>query len=393
MVPSNSLGGSNLHVWQLLSNWKWTERAEPAVDLALAQSKMGVHVVFICGRPRGQKKTDVDYHARQKGLSSIYVLEMPKHFRALSALRDYRKLKELLTELKPDVLHSNMRNAHMMTALLKRAPGRPLIINSCYNPEGPRNDLRSRFLYRFCTDGLVVIGEKAKRKALERRCFSSATVLVAEPGVDLDRFSPDRKLSMNRKSFGLHKGHFVLGMVTRIRESRRLDIVLAAMYALAKEFPQLRLLLVGRGRKGAVESLVERPTQAMRISDRIVLPGYCDEDRLVAAYHSMDVLAYPMPGTDKSCRTVREAMAAGLPVIAPRIGFLPELIEDHVTGRLTTENGGELTGILKDFIQNKAKLHEMGHRALETSRQRFDPGLQAQKILSFYHKLLKDLNV
>lgn len=389
MVPSNSVAPSNLHVWHLLSNWKWTERAEPAVGLALAQQRMGVRVAFVCGRSRSKKKNDVEYHARQKGLSSIYALEMPKHFRVLSALRDFLKLKKMLAELNPDVLHCNMRNAHMMAAFLKRAPGRPLIVNSCYHPEGLRRDQRSRFLYRFCTDGLVVISEKAKQKTLERRCFSPATVLVAEPGVDLNRFSPDRKLPMNRMSFGLEERHFVLGMVTRIRESRRLDIVLAAVNALAKEFPQIRLLLVGRGRKGAVESLVERPAREMKIDDRIVLPGYCDEDRLVAAYHSMDVLAYPMPGTDKSCRTVREAMASGLPVIAPRIGFLPELIEDHATGRLTAEKGVELTGILKDFIRNETKLREMGRRALETAKQRFAPSLQAERTLNFYRKLLK----
>ena len=355
----------------------------------LWRSKKWVSVSRLSAVGLVEKKNDVEYHARQKGLSSIHVLEMPKHFRALSALRDFLKLKKLLAELNPDVLHCNMRNAHMMAALLKRASGRPLIVNGCYHPDGPRKDLRSRFLYRFCTDGLVVISEKAKQKALEHRCFPSTTVLVAEPGVDLHRFSPDRKLAMNRKSFGLDEGHFVLGMVTRIRESRRLDIVLAAVNALVKEFPQLRLLLVGRGRKGAVESLVERPAREMKIYDRIVLPGYCGEDRLVAAYQSMDVLAYPTPGTDKSCRTVREAMASGLPVIAPRIGFLPELIEDHVTGRLTDEKGVELTDILTDFMRNETKLREMGRRALETAKQRFAPSLQAERTLSFYRELLK----
>ena len=126
----------------------------------------------------------------------------------------------------------------------------------------------------------------------------------------------------------------------------------------------------------------------MNILDRIVLAGYCEQDRLVAAYRAMDVLIYPIPGSDKSCRTVREAMAAGVPVIAPEIGFLPELIEDRVSGRLMDVSGESLAKIIEDLLQDKNKLRQMGRRSLEIAGQRFSLGLQASKTLSFYHQLL-----
>ena len=151
------------------------------------------------------------------------------------------------------------------------------------------------------------------------------------------------------------------------------------------------MLLVGRGRKGAVEKVVEKPAREMDILDRIVMAGYCEDDRLVAAYRAMDVLVYASPGSDKSCRTVREAMAAGLPVIAPGIGFLPELIEDHVSGRLMDLSWESLAKILEELIDDKVKLREMGRRSLETSIQRFSLMLQAERTLDFYQKLLKSL--
>jgi glycosyltransferase involved in cell wall biosynthesis len=103
----------------------------------------------------------------------------------------------------------------------------------------------------------------------------------------------------------------------------------------------------------------------------------------------MDVLVYASPGSDKSCRTVREAMAAGIPVIAPAIGFLPELIEDHVTGRLMDVSGENLAIILEELIREDIKLHDMGRRSIKTAILRFSPMLQAEKTLNFYHKLLK----
>jgi glycosyltransferase involved in cell wall biosynthesis len=108
----------------------------------------------------------------------------------------------------------------------------------------------------------------------------------------------------------------------------------------------------------------------------------------VAAYRAMDVLVYPIPGSDKSCRTVREAMAAGVPVIAPEVGFLPELIQDHSTGRLMALAWESLAKILEELILDKAQLSEMGQRSLQTAIRRFSPILQAEKTLDFYHKLL-----
>jgi len=378
----------NIRILHLLSNWKWTAISEPAVDLALAQMRLGARVSFCCGRSPGGQDDDVAYYARRKGLTPVHVLEMPKHMRILAALRDYGRLKKIIQEFAPDIVHCHMRNAHLMAALIRKFSGKFFIVNSSYSPGGPRNDLRSRFLFRFCNDGLVTINEKSLTKALAEGGFSAGSVRTAEPAIDLDRFSPDRRISDNLNSFGLPEGAFVLGMVTRIRDTRRIDLALAALHALAEEFPHLTLLLVGRGRKGAVESVVKKPAGGMGILDRVILPGYCDGDRLVAAYRAMDVMVYPIPGSDKSCRTVREAMAAGVPVIAPGLGFLPELIEDNVTGRIIDFSWQSLAKTLQELVPDKTKVNELGRRALLTARQRFSSKLQAQRTIEFYDKLL-----
>jgi len=245
-----------------------------------------------------------------------------------------------------------------------------------------------RLLYKFGTDGLVVLNEKSKQAAMAGNGVEAQRLQVVEPGIDLARFSPRREIEADRRFFGLKPDYFVIGVVSRIRDSRRLDILLNALSALAPTHSQLRLLLVGRGREGAVEAVVEKPAREMKISDRIVMPGYCHGDLLVAAYRAMDILVYPIPGSDKSCRTVREAMAAGIPVIAPAIGFLPELIEDHVTGRLMDPAGESLAGILRELMQDKDKLRGMGDHALECATRRFALDLQARKTLDFYQRLL-----
>jgi glycosyltransferase involved in cell wall biosynthesis len=379
----------HLKILHLLSNWKWTEVSEPAVELALAQKQLGAEIEFVCGRgPADRAKRRVDYHAHKKKLNSLHVLDMPKHLKILSAIRDCAAFRPMLKRFKPDVIHCHKKNAQLMGVLSRGVSKRPLIVRGCYDSEGPPRDLRSRLMYKFGTDGMVVINERSRQRAVACHGIPFETVQVAEPGIDLDRFSPQRKISEDLHSFGLKHNSFVVGVVSRIRESRRLDIPLKAIHALAKAHPQLQMLLVGRGREGAMEMVVEKPAREMDILDRIVMAGYCEGDRLVAAYRAMDVLVYASPGSDKSCRTVREAMAAGIPVIAAGIGFLPELIEDNVTGRLLDLSWESLAKILEELIQDEIKVREMGHRSLKTAILRFSPLLQAERTLNFYQKLL-----
>jgi glycosyltransferase involved in cell wall biosynthesis len=236
---------------------------------------------------------------------------------------------------------------------------------------------------------MVFINQKSRQAAVDGLGFPVEAVRVVEPGIDLERFSPQRKLLKTSNGFGLKNDAFVVGIVSRIREARRLDIPFKAVHVLAANYPQLQILLVGRGREGAVERVVTGPARELGISDRIVLAGYCQGDRLVAAFRAMHVLVYPSPGSDKSCRTVREAMAAGVPVVAPGIGFLPELIEDNQTGRLMDASGESLAGILEELLSNAVKVREMGSRALKTAGTRFSRLLQAQRTLAFYQELLR----
>jgi glycosyltransferase involved in cell wall biosynthesis len=379
-----------MKVLHLLSNSKWTERSEPAVDLALAEEKLGAQVTFVCGRwPEGAENS-VPFNARQKGLGSVIPLEMPKHFGVFSAWRDIGKLRRLVADFRPNVIHCHMSNAHLMASMssgrFKHKP--PLVVRNCYDPYGPKSDLRSRLLFRHCTDGLIVISQAAKENAMRRYGFSLTAVQVAEPGIDLTHFSSERKISGSREDFGLKKNDFVVGVVSRIRESRRIDIPLTALRILGGHCPDLRLLLVGRGRPGAVEKVVRQPAMEMGVADRVSLAGYCRYDRLVAAYRAMDVLVYPMPGTDKSCRTVREAMASGVPVIASRIGFLSELIEDGVNSCLMDLSPKNLADILLGLMRDRKKLDTMACRASETAQQRFSTALQAERTLSLYRRLL-----
>ena len=63
-----------LKILHLLSNWKWTERAEPAADMALGQIQLGAQAVFACDKAPYDVPDAVEQRARKKGLSAVFVL-------------------------------------------------------------------------------------------------------------------------------------------------------------------------------------------------------------------------------------------------------------------------------------------------------------------------------
>jgi len=377
-----------IRILHLLSNWKWTERSEPAVELAIAQQPLGANVCFVCDRSPTNTSKAVAPYAAARGVKSIVELHLPKHFCLSSIYSDVSRLRNFIQHFNPHIMHYHMSNAHLLGSLATMPARAFQRVRSCYDPSGPKRDLRSRFLYGHHTDGLVVIGQKAKARASKVYEFSDDRLLAAEPGVNLNRFTPGQKLPPVGKDFALGHENFVIGLVTRIRQSRRIDVALGAVHLLSERFPNLRLLIVGRGRKGAKEEVVDGPARALGITDKVILPGYCEGDRLVAAYRAMDVLVYPMPGTDKTCRTVREALASGVPVIAPKIGFLPELLEDGINGRLIELSAQGLAGTLGELIKNPERLGQMAANATEGAKERFSTHRQARKVLAFYEKLL-----
>jgi L-malate glycosyltransferase len=379
-----------MRILHILSNWKWTKRSEPVVDLALAQQALGAEAILACGRWPGPPAPEDDEYsaeieARKKGVEPV-VLRMGKHFSLSSSFRDVPELRSLIADRAIDVVHVHMLNAHLQAALACRGlRRRPRIVLSSYEPDGPPPGWRSRWLIGKRTSGLVTISAQAARTASARFGLPPEAIEVIEPGIDLKRFRPGAKADA-RRGFGLDAGHWVVGMVTRFRADRRIDIVLRAVQQLAARRSEVRLLLAGQGED---EAAIRQLIRDLGIEDRVAMPGYCRDERLVEAYAAMDVLAYPAPGTDKSARAIREAMACGVPVVAERRGFAADLIGDRKTGRFAETAPLALLGVLDELANDPGALARMGAAAAREAAARFSADDQARRALTFYRRLAR----
>ena len=87
-----------------------------------------------------------------------------------------------------------------------------------------------------------------------------------------------------------------------------------------------RFVLLGRGDEGDLEKLCFEPVERLGLGRNVLFPGYLYGDQYPPALRSLDAFLFLVPGSDGTCRAVREAFATGLPVVSTDLGILPELV-------------------------------------------------------------------
>jgi phosphatidylinositol alpha 1,6-mannosyltransferase len=142
-------------------------------------------------------------------------------------------------------------------------------------------------------------------------------------GVDIDHFRPSRRDEQLRAQLA-PRGEMLVGFVGRLAPEKRV-LRLAALH----DVPGIQLVVIGDG--------PDRQKLARQLPNAIFL-GFKTGEALARAYASLDVFVHTGP-FETFCQTVQEALASGLPVIAPDAGGPRDLVAHGHTGFLLPETG------------------------------------------------------
>jgi len=300
---------------------------------------------------------------------------------------DGRRLRRWLADEGFDLIHCHLRNAHVVGALAaRRMADRPLVVRTCYAGDGPKGYWERRLL-RELTDGLLTVSERGRERALTEIRFPADRAWAVHTGIDLARFDPGRGLGDRRAELDIAPDVFVVGIVARVQWRRRYDVFLKAIDRARRQLPELRAIIVGRGTNMAPIAL--DPVRKMGLGEVVIFPGYHTGDDYVRTLASMDVKVYLVPGTDGSCRAVREAMAIGVPVIAARRGVLPELVADGERGLVIDDTAENLANAIVALARDPERRAAMGRCARQYAIDHFSLDGQAESVGHIYRQLVE----
>jgi glycosyltransferase involved in cell wall biosynthesis len=157
------------------------------------------------------------------------------------------------------------------------------------------------------------------------------------------------------------------------------------MKDVVKEFPRVKLLLVGRSSQ--MEESVVQPVKRLGIKPWVILAGYRTDDYL-DTLACMDIFVFLMAGSDGTARALREVMALGKPTVVSDQGMLPELIENGVSGWVVKITPEELATTVLKLLRSPESREAMGKAACQRAHQNFRLDKQVDAVEEFYQRLI-----
>jgi len=348
-------------------------------SLSRASDEITIHVVS------PQRDIKLNKYFREGNIHYHFVPKFIPYELAFILSINKRRIFRQLLDIKPTIVH--IQN-YEYSYLCKGSPY-PTFITLHGVPKlearyqyGTIARLRSRiqgiiaewFISRY-TRYFIFISEYSRNMAKisnQARCF-----FVPYP-IKSDFFHPRERAVEGRLLF-------VAGDITPRKNPL---LILRSVAALKKDFPQISLHLVGYfSDEGFFNSLKEFIRQN-QIEQNVQFMGHLTVDKLVKAFGECSVFILTSEWENLPA-VVAQAMAAGRPVIATRIGGVSEMIQDGVTGFLISPGDVDaLTKGLTILLRNSELRSKMGRAAREEALKRFSGEVVARKTLEAYRTIL-----
>lgn len=223
--------------------------------------------------------------------------------------------------------------------------------------------------------------------ALSRNLRSLAQSTVSDVRIEVIGNGIDTEMFPAKTRFGTEQG-LKLICVCRLEQRKGLNHLLDAMSDLSHH--GVTLDIVGKGpREKELFARIER----LRLTDAVRLIGYVPSNNLVDYYTAADVFVLPSL-SESFGQAMLEAMSSGLPVIASKVGGIPETLDDRAGGLLIEPGSSEaITRAVKELKANRALLKTFGRHNRKKAEQRYSWAGIASQYEVIYRSAVPPQNV
>ncbi len=282
------------------------------------------------------------------------------------------------------LLHNNNELASHLPTLLAAALTRvPCVVSLRATRALTR---RERFWVPLVRRFLAV--SEATRQAYVAAGIPEGQIETMLDGIDVQRFAPSSNGHAAPPGIALAPGRLTVGFVSRLIPEKGVAELLRAAGRIVPQLPQVRFLLIGGDPSERHLPTWQRMVQEMRLGGHVEFTGWRKD--LEALTPCFDVAVQASKYWEGWGMSLLEAMACTKPVVATRIGGVPEVVEDGVTG-LLVEPGDEaaLAEALLRLLKDAALRRQMGEAGRRRAVTLFDQRDQVKRMEALYERILE----
>jgi glycosyltransferase involved in cell wall biosynthesis len=291
---------------------------------------------------------------RQAIPNLITIPDLGREIRGVQDLRSLASLLGVVRRFRPHIVHTHAAKAGTIGRVAARLAGVPVVVHTFHGHVlrgyfSPRKEQVFRVIERGLariTDELVAVSPRVRQELLDMRIGRPDAFSVVPLGFDLARFThAETHRGELRAELGVPPGSPMVGIVARLVPIKAHEVFVAAARHLHAQRPDAHFVIVGDGeRRAELAQLVSAGGEAFCAAVHFL--GWRAD--LARIYADLDVVTLTSRNEGSPVALI-EAMAAGRPVVATRVGGVPDVVEHGRRGLLVEMD--DALGLAEQVLQ------------------------------------------
>lgn len=291
---------------------------------------------------------------------------------------------------KMHVLHSHRYKENLLAACLAWYCQVPFVVRTEHGGAEPFlgfQHWKQRLIHqldlavaRYATDAVISVSDELRNQLA--RFVDPKRIVTIYNGIDTSQVHSRLTVAEAKCRLAIPEGCLVLGVAGRLEPIKRLDIFLAAAEQIAPRFPHTRFVVVG---EGSEESHLRQLAYKHQLRGQVLFLGHRSDIYDVLRAFDVFVLCSEHEGMPMA---LLEALWLGVPVVARRVGGVPEVIRDGVNGILVeSAEPAALSKACIQVLQDEERLRCLALAGADLVKEKFDAAGTADKVLKLYFSL------
>lgn len=328
-------------------------------------------------------------------LNIVLVPELIRSIRPWTDFAAYRKLRTLLKQLRPDVVHTHSAKAGVLGRAAAWSLNIPCVVHTVHGaPFHPFQSWIARSAFQQCErwaakrcHKLISVADAMTDLMVQANVAPREKFVTIYSGMDVEPFlQADQMRIQTRQELGLQPSDIVVGKIARLFNLKGHEYLLQAAPAIVAANPNIKFLLVG---DGSLRASIERTIAANGLERNFLFTGLVPPTEIPKWISAMDMLVH-VSLREGLARALPQALLAGKPVISYDIDGAKEVVLHEKTGLLLPPKSiEELQSAVLRLALDPSLRQELGQFGQSRCSKMFDHGNMTREIREFYQRVLE----